>query len=166
MADDAAAQGDDVRPNVHLLIGETDDPVAVLVDVQVLLVDHAVAVAVGVAAGIVIDAGVPYQRYKSVFERRGFPVFDGMDILYVADTGNSRIQIFDASGDYDLLFGNPEDTPAPISLGTVDVVSDPANNVINFGAFVFVLLEGQGQVVKYISADHYNDINTGEPPPE
>jgi len=30
--------------------------------------------------GIVIDAGVPYQRYKAVFERQGFPVFDGMDM--------------------------------------------------------------------------------------
>lgn len=30
--------------------------------------------------GIVIDAGVPYQEYKAVFERLGFPVFDGMDM--------------------------------------------------------------------------------------
>ncbi|MCW8878523.1 MAG: acetate--CoA ligase family protein [Kangiellaceae bacterium] len=30
--------------------------------------------------GVVIDAGVPYQDYKSVFEREGFPVFDGMDM--------------------------------------------------------------------------------------
>ncbi len=30
--------------------------------------------------GIVIDAGVPYQRYKAVFERQGFPVFEGMDM--------------------------------------------------------------------------------------
>jgi len=30
--------------------------------------------------GIVIDAGVPYQEYKNVFERQGFPVFDGMDM--------------------------------------------------------------------------------------
>jgi acyl-CoA synthetase (NDP forming) len=30
--------------------------------------------------GIVIDAGVPYQRYKAVFESQGFPVFDGMDM--------------------------------------------------------------------------------------
>jgi hypothetical protein len=30
--------------------------------------------------GVVIDAGVPYQRYKAVFERQGFPVFDGMDM--------------------------------------------------------------------------------------
>lgn len=30
--------------------------------------------------GVVIDAGVPYQQYKAVFERYGFPVFDGMDM--------------------------------------------------------------------------------------
>ena len=29
--------------------------------------------------GIVIDAGMPYQQYKTVFEQQGFPVFDGMD---------------------------------------------------------------------------------------
>ena len=34
----------------------------------------------GVVLGIVIDAGVPYQRYKAVFEQQGFPVFDGMDM--------------------------------------------------------------------------------------
>ena len=34
----------------------------------------------GRLVGIVIDAGVPYQRYKAVFERQGFPVFDGMDM--------------------------------------------------------------------------------------
>ncbi|WP_196140313.1 acetate--CoA ligase family protein [Aliikangiella sp. G2MR2-5] len=30
--------------------------------------------------GVVIDAGVPYQAYKAVFEKQGFPVFDGMDM--------------------------------------------------------------------------------------
>ena len=42
--------------------------------------------------GIVIDAGVPYQRYKSVFERQGFPVFDGMDmgVLGINVLKNSR----------------------------------------------------------------------------
>ena len=34
----------------------------------------------GCLIGIVIDAGVPYQQYKAVFERQGFPVFDGMDM--------------------------------------------------------------------------------------
>ena len=35
---------------------------------------------ISVLLGIVIDAGVPYQRYKTVFEQQGFPVFDGMDM--------------------------------------------------------------------------------------
>ena len=34
----------------------------------------------GCLIGVVIDAGVPYQRYKAVFECQGFPVFDGMDM--------------------------------------------------------------------------------------
>jgi acyl-CoA synthetase (NDP forming) len=42
--------------------------------------------------GVVIDAGVPYQRYKAVFEREGFPVFDGMDmgVLGINVLKNSR----------------------------------------------------------------------------
>ncbi len=33
----------------------------------------------GKLIGIVIDAGIPFQKYKQVFERHGLPVFDGMD---------------------------------------------------------------------------------------
>jgi acyl-CoA synthetase (NDP forming) len=46
----------------------------------------------GSLIGIVIDAGVPYQRYKGVFERQGFPVFDGMDmgVLGINVLKNSR----------------------------------------------------------------------------
>ena len=33
----------------------------------------------GKLIGIVIDAGVPFQQYKQVFESHGLPVFDGMD---------------------------------------------------------------------------------------
>ena len=46
----------------------------------------------GSLVGIVIDAGVPYQRYKAVFERQGFPVFDGMDmgVLGINVLKNSR----------------------------------------------------------------------------
>ncbi len=42
--------------------------------------------------GVVIDAGVPYQGYKAVFERQGFPVFDGMDmgVLGINVLKNSR----------------------------------------------------------------------------
>ena len=50
------------------------------------------AQASGRLVGIVIDAGVPYQRYKAVFERQGFPVFDGMDmgVLGINVLKNSR----------------------------------------------------------------------------
>jgi acyl-CoA synthetase (NDP forming) len=46
----------------------------------------------GRLVGIVIDAGMPYQSYKAVFERQGFPVFDGMDmgILGINVLKNSR----------------------------------------------------------------------------
>ena len=46
----------------------------------------------GCLIGIVIDAGVPYQRYKAVFERQGFPVFTGMDmaVLGINVLKNSR----------------------------------------------------------------------------
>lgn len=33
----------------------------------------------GKLIGIVIDAGIPFQQYKRVFENHGLPVFDGMD---------------------------------------------------------------------------------------
>jgi len=33
----------------------------------------------GKVIGIVVDAGMPFQQYKQVFERHGLPVFDGMD---------------------------------------------------------------------------------------
>jgi acyl-CoA synthetase (NDP forming) len=52
----------------------------------------ALAESTGRLIGIVIDAGVPYQRYKAVFERQGFPVFDGMDmgVLGINVLKNSR----------------------------------------------------------------------------
>ena len=52
----------------------------------------ALAESSGRLVGIVIDAGVPYQRYKAVFERQGFPVFDGMDmgVLGINVLKNSR----------------------------------------------------------------------------
>lgn len=98
------------------------------------------------------------------FNRPGALAVDGSGRIFVADTGNHRIQIFAPEGDYELLFGNPDDTPAPRSIGVVDIVSDPANNRINFGAYVYVL-PGVGDIVrKYISNEQRND--EGLPPPE
>jgi acyl-CoA synthetase (NDP forming) len=53
---------------------------------------RSLAQSTGRLIGVVIDAGVPYQRYKAVFERQGFPVFDGMDmgVLGINVLKNSR----------------------------------------------------------------------------
>lgn len=53
---------------------------------------RALAQSSGRLVGVVIDAGVPYQRYRAVFERQGFPVFDGMDmgVLGINVLKNSR----------------------------------------------------------------------------
>lgn len=98
------------------------------------------------------------------FNRPGALAVDGSGRIFVADTGNDRIQIFDAVGDYVLLFGNPGDTPAPRSIGVVDIVSDPANNRVNFGAYVYILPGGNDIVLKYISNEQRND--EGLPPPD
>jgi acyl-CoA synthetase (NDP forming) len=39
-----------------------------------------IARSTGCLVGIVIDAGLPYQDYRAVFEREEFPVFDSMDM--------------------------------------------------------------------------------------
>lgn len=88
---------------------------------------------------------------------------DGSGRVFVADTGNSRIQVFDWTGEYALLFGNPNDSPLPVSLGVVDIVKDPANNVYNYAAYVYVILEGADTVLKFTSNDQAND--EGLPPP-
>ena len=41
---------------------------------------RAMARSSGCLVGIVIDAGLPYEAYRRVFEREGFPVFDSMDM--------------------------------------------------------------------------------------
>jgi hypothetical protein len=53
---------------------------------------RSLAQSTGRLIGIVIDAGMPYQDYKTVFERQGFPVFDGMDmgVLGINVLKNSR----------------------------------------------------------------------------
>ncbi len=41
--------------------------------------------------GVVIDAGVPYQEYKAVFEKQGLPVFDGMDTAVLGTNVLKRV---------------------------------------------------------------------------
>ena len=89
---------------------------------------------------------------------------DGSGRIFVADRGNDRIQIFDDAGDYALLFGNPDRTPRPVSVGVIDKITDPANNLVNFGAYVYIVLEDQPYLMKYVSNEQANEDNLGPPP--
>jgi hypothetical protein len=94
---------------------------------------------------------------------RGMAV-DGSGRIFVADTLNDRIQLFDADGNYLLQFGNPDLTPRPIGVALYDQIIDPANNQVHFGAYVYVLLENESRVVKFISNEQANHEN--KPPPD
>jgi hypothetical protein len=89
---------------------------------------------------------------------------DGSGRIYVADTRNDRIQLFDDTGFYQVYYGTAETTPAPVSVAVVDVRTGGGADEINHGAYMY-LVSG-GLVRKYISGEHYNFLNAGLPPPE
>lgn len=86
--------------------------------------------------------------------------------IFVADSGNNRIQTFDARGEYVLQFGTAETCPAPSSLAVIDVRVDAGVNGMHYGAFVFVLVPGTSEVQKFISSQHYIHIHRAPPPQE
>jgi len=83
---------------------------------------------------------------------------DGQGWIYVADRDNSRIQIFEGSGNFVLYFGDPEETPLPKNLVTIDQPGPGSD--INYGAFVFFMDGLTGDVLKFISHDHFSHIST------
>lgn len=87
---------------------------------------------------------------------------DGRGRIFVADTGNDRIQVFSPLGHWLLLFGNSESLPRPGSLAVVDVRIGSGPDDVNHAAFIYVISEGS--VLKFISGDHLNHLNL--PPPE
>lgn len=89
---------------------------------------------------------------------------DGSGRIFVADTGNSRVQVFDGIGHYTLQFGNPTNCPLPASLALVDIRTGTGAGDINHAAYVFALTPGSGQVRRFISSEHYMYIHR-EPPP-
>lgn len=93
---------------------------------------------------------------------RGVAV-DGAGNIYVADGGNDRVEVFTAAGVYTMQFGNAERTPAPGSLTLVDWRISSTR--INYGAYLFLVDTAGGQVRKLISADQYQYVNQGPPPP-
>jgi NHL repeat len=89
---------------------------------------------------------------------------DGEGKIFVADFNNSRIQIFDANGDYRAQFGIRSESGEtnPTSLGIVDI-RIPSGLEHN-AAFVFVTVQDGDRVIKYISEEHYLE-EFGELPP-
>lgn len=85
---------------------------------------------------------------------------DGSGRLFVADTGNNRVSVFDRFGGALLLFGTADNCPAPTSLGVVDLSRDRTY----YGAYVFVHLPGAGRVTRFISDDFYRYDRRAEPP--
>jgi len=88
---------------------------------------------------------------------------DGSGRIYVADTGNHRIQVFSPLGDYVFLFGDVAATPHPVSVGVID--QRISSEKVDYGAYIFTIGQGDDLVRKFISAEHYNYVNQEPPPP-
>ncbi|MBU2502300.1 hypothetical protein KJ682_13290 [bacterium] len=90
---------------------------------------------------------------------------DGAGRIFVADSGNDRIQVFAPDGDFDLLFGDLEQSPRPTSLAVVDVRIGGGADEVNHAAYVFLVHPDEGEVRKFISSEHYIYLNQEPPPP-
>ncbi len=82
---------------------------------------------------------------------------DGSGQVFVADTGNNRIQVFTAEGEYAKTFGGRDLTPSPVSIALFDIGTYHA-------AYVFVVGQEDGKVRKFVSFDRYVYENGGVPP--
>lgn len=101
---------------------------------------------------------------RGEFDRPRSVDVDGSGRIFVADTGNDRVQVFDAGGYYALQFGTPASCPSPASIAVIDVRVDFGASGVHYGAFVFALLPDSGQVRKFISSQHYIHIHRAVPP--
>ena len=88
---------------------------------------------------------------------------DGSGQIFVADTGNNRVQIFTPKGVYAIRFGNAARTPAPTAMGTIDWRVSVTK--VNYGAYLFAVIPGHGEVRRFISAAQYIYVNQQPPPP-
>ncbi|MBK9304335.1 MAG: hypothetical protein IPM94_10710 [bacterium] len=88
---------------------------------------------------------------------------DGQGRIFVADTGNDRVQIFSDTGVYEMTFRDVSPTSDPVAIGVVDVRI--AGGGVNYGAYVFTLSGADGKVRRFISYDHYMSLNDEPPPP-
>lgn len=90
---------------------------------------------------------------------------DGAGRIYVADQGNDRVQIFAATGGWEMVYGDGDLMPAPAGMGVVDWRTGSDADDINYGAYIFVLLEATGEVRRFISFDQFTYVNQEPPPP-
>jgi len=88
---------------------------------------------------------------------------DGQGRIFVADTGNDRVQIFSDRGVFEMTFRDTSRTLDPVSIGVIDVRI--AGGGVNYGAYVFTLSGADGGVRRFISYDHYLSLNDDPPPP-
>ncbi len=93
---------------------------------------------------------------------------DRLGRIYVADTDNKRIQLFNARGGFDIQFlcTDSDTLVGPTSLGIFDENNPRETGVINYGAYIFVTLQDRTTVIKFISFDHYQALNGELPPPD
>ncbi len=98
------------------------------------------------------------------FDRPRAVTTDGSGRIFVADTGNHRVQVFSPRGTFDLTFGDATELDRPDGIATVDVRTGGGAGDVNHAAWVFVI--SGGEVVKYISADQYADLGAPPPPEE
>jgi hypothetical protein len=89
---------------------------------------------------------------------------DGLGRIFVADTGNRRLQIFSAAGEFDLAIRDTGQTLDPVSIGVMDkrIVG---NDEYYYGAYVFALSGQEGVVYRFISNEYYQSLHPDQPPP-
>jgi hypothetical protein len=109
--------------------------------------------------------GGPGSAEAEFHAPRGVAV-DGSGRIFVADTGNHRIQIFTPDGYFDFLFGRQDISPGPTSLAVTDFRYGGGADDVNWGAYIFVVHPAEAEVRKFISSEQYIYVNQEPPPPQ
>ena len=102
------------------------------------------------------------SRENGEFFKQGDVAVDGIGRIFVADTGNNRIQVFDHKGNYEIQFVSLDSLAVPTSLGVFDETN--LESSINFGAFIILTLKDRDHVFKYISEEHKATFQVDNPP--
>jgi len=94
---------------------------------------------------------------------RGVAV-DGLGRIFVAATGNNRVQIFSEKNlvtgyDFDFLVDD-EDPQQPVNISLMSYDGD--GGVIFQAAYVYLLMPDEGLIYKFMSNELYNDLNSGQ----